>query len=62
MSATQNSTGILPRTLTRSVSESSRRPRKTDPVTSNMVIAILHHEEGHPSLLEGFLREHQEQS
>jgi bacterioferritin len=32
-----------------------------DPVTNDMVIAILHDEEGHRRLFEGFLREYQEQ-
>jgi bacterioferritin len=31
----------------------------TDPVTQDMVIAILHDEEGHRRLFEGFLREYQ---
>jgi bacterioferritin len=35
---------------------------ETDPVTNDMVIAILHDEEGHRRLFEGFLREYQEQS
>ena len=34
----------------------------SDPVTNDMVIAILHDEEGHRRLFEGFLREYQEQS
>ncbi|HEY2631750.1 MAG TPA: ferritin-like domain-containing protein [Solirubrobacteraceae bacterium] len=34
----------------------------SDPVTNDMVIAILHDEEGHRRLFEGFLREFQEQS
>jgi bacterioferritin len=33
-----------------------------DPVTNDMVIAILHDEEGHRRLFEGFLREYQDQS
>jgi bacterioferritin len=32
----------------------------SDPVTNDMVIAILHDEEGHRRLFEGFLREYQE--
>ena len=32
---------------------------ETDPVTNDMVIAILHDEEGHRRLFEGFLREYQ---
>lgn len=35
---------------------------ETDPVTNDMVIAILHDEEGHRRLFEGFLREYQERS
>ncbi len=35
---------------------------ETDPVTNDMVIAILHDEEGHRRLFEGFLREYQHQS
>jgi bacterioferritin len=35
---------------------------QSDPVTNDMVIAILHDEEGHRRLFEGFLREYQEQS
>lgn len=31
----------------------------TDPVTNDMVIAILHDEEGHRRLFEGFLREYE---
>jgi bacterioferritin len=31
---------------------------ETDPVTNDMVIAILHDEEGHRRLFEGFLREY----
>jgi bacterioferritin len=34
---------------------------QSDPVTNDMVIAILHDEEGHRRLFEGFLREYQEQ-
>ena len=34
---------------------------ETDPVTNDMVIAILHDEEGHRRLFEGFLREYQDQ-
>jgi len=34
----------------------------SDPVTNDMVVAILHDEEGHRRLFEGFLREYQEQS
>lgn len=33
-----------------------------DPVTNDMVISILHDEEGHRRLFEGFLREYLEQS
>ena len=33
-----------------------------DPVTQDMVIDILHDEEGHRRLFEGFLREYQDQS
>jgi bacterioferritin len=32
---------------------------ESDPVTNDMVIAILHDEEGHRRLFEGFLREYQ---
>lgn len=32
-----------------------------DPVTNDMVMAILHDEEGHRRLFEGFLREYQDQ-
>jgi bacterioferritin len=32
---------------------------RADPVTNDMVIAILHDEEGHRRLFEGFLREYQ---
>jgi bacterioferritin len=35
---------------------------ETDPVTNDMVIAILHDEEGHRRLFEGFLREYRDQS
>jgi bacterioferritin len=35
---------------------------ESDPVTNDMVIAILHDEEGHRRLFEGFLREYQDQS
>jgi bacterioferritin len=35
---------------------------ETDPVTNDMVIAILHDEEGHRRLFEGFLREYQDPS
>jgi len=35
---------------------------QSDPVTNDMVIAILHDEEGHRRLFEGFLREYQERS
>jgi bacterioferritin len=35
---------------------------ESDPVTNDMVIAILHDEEGHCRLFEGFLREYQDQS
>ena len=34
---------------------------ESDPVTNDMVIAILHDEERHRRLFEGFLREYQEQ-
>ena len=32
-----------------------------DPVTQDMVIAILHDEEGHRRLFEGFLREYEQE-
>ncbi len=35
---------------------------EADPVTNDMVIAILHDEEGHRRLFEGFLREYQDRS
>jgi bacterioferritin len=35
---------------------------ETDPVTNDMVIAILHDEEGHRRLFEGFLREYEDRS
>ena len=35
---------------------------ESDPVTNDMVIAILHDEEGHRRLFEGFLREYRDQS
>ena len=35
---------------------------ESDPVTNDMVVAILHDEEGHRRLFEGFLREYQDQS
>ncbi len=35
---------------------------ESDPVTNDMLVAILHDEEGHCRLFEGFLREYQEQS
>ncbi len=35
---------------------------ESDPVTNDMVIAILHDEEGHRRLFEGFLREYEEQA
>jgi bacterioferritin len=35
---------------------------ESDPVTNDMVIAILHDEEGHRRLFEGFLREYQDRS
>ncbi|HEX3693518.1 MAG TPA: ferritin-like domain-containing protein [Solirubrobacteraceae bacterium] len=35
---------------------------QSDPATNDMVIAILHDEEGHRRLFEGFLREYQETS
>jgi bacterioferritin len=38
-----------------------RATEESDPVTNDMVIAILHDEEGHRRLFEGFLREYQEQ-
>ena len=38
---------------------SSRRPTSTDPVTNDMVIAILRDEEGHRRLFEGYLREYE---
>ncbi len=34
---------------------------ESDPVTNDMVISILHDEEGHRRLFEGFLREYQDQ-
>jgi bacterioferritin len=34
---------------------------ESDPVTNDMVIAILHDEEGHRRLFEGFLREYDDQ-
>ena len=34
----------------------------SDPVTNDMVISILHDEEGHRRLFEGFLREYQDRS
>jgi bacterioferritin len=34
---------------------------ESDPVTNDMVIAILHDEEGHRRLFEGFLREYDEE-
>lgn len=34
----------------------------SDPVTNDMAIAILHDEEGHRRLFEGFLREYQERA
>ncbi len=34
---------------------------ESDPVTNDMVIAILHDEEGHRRLFEGFLREYRDQ-
>lgn len=39
-----------------------RATDESDPVTNDMVIAILHDEEGHRRLFEGFLREYQEQT
>jgi bacterioferritin len=36
------------------------RTEKSDPVTNDMVIAILHDEEGHRRLFEGFLREYED--
>jgi bacterioferritin (cytochrome b1) len=61
MSTTKSSNGIL--------AEDAREERErivemieaTDPVTNDMVIAILHDEEGHRRLFEGFLREYQDQ-
>ena len=35
---------------------------ESDPVTNDMAIAILHDEEGHRRLFEGFLREYDDQS
>jgi bacterioferritin len=35
---------------------------ESDPVTNDMVIAILHDEEGHRRLFEGFLREYKDRS
>lgn len=35
---------------------------ESDPVTNDMAIAILHDEEGHRRLFEGFLREYEEQA
>ncbi len=35
---------------------------QSDPVTNDMVVTILHDEEGHRRLFEGFLREYREQS
>ena len=35
------------------------RTEEVDPVTNDMVIAILHDEEGHRRLFEGFLREYE---
>ncbi len=35
---------------------------ESDPVTNDMVVAILHDEEGHRRLFEGFLREYKDQS
>jgi bacterioferritin len=35
---------------------------ESDPVTNDMMVAILHDEEGHRRLFEGFLREYQDQS
>jgi len=35
---------------------------ESDPVTNDMAIAILHDEEGHRRLFEGFLREYEDQS
>ena len=35
------------------------RTEAVDPVTNDMVIAILHDEEGHRRLFEGFLREYE---
>jgi bacterioferritin len=35
---------------------------ESDPVTNDMVVAILHDEEGHRRLFEGFLREYDDQS
>lgn len=38
-----------------------QRTEESDPVTNDMVIAILHDEERHRRLFEGFLREYEEQ-
>jgi bacterioferritin len=38
------------------------RTDEVDPVTNDMVIAILHDEEGHRRLFEGFLREYESES
>jgi bacterioferritin len=37
-----------------------RATEESDPVTNDMVISILHDEEGHRRLFEGFLREYEE--
>jgi bacterioferritin len=39
--------------------EIAERTEKVDPVTNDMVITILHDEEGHRRLFEGFLREYE---
>jgi bacterioferritin len=38
-----------------------RATDESDPVTNDMVIAILHDEERHRRLFEGFLREYEEE-
>ena len=43
----------------RHYSDIVERTEEVDPVTNDMVIAILHDEEGHRRLFEGFLREFQ---
>jgi len=39
-----------------------QKTEETDPVTNDMVIAILHDEEGHRRLFEGFLREYEHET